>query len=254
MKTNKILKIFIAIILLVSIHSTVIAATGVVNSDTVRIREKPTTGSKIIGLVSIGDKMTITGEENNWYKVKGKDDHGNNVEGYIRKDLLKVEGELIFEEKPEQPEENNNNDSNETPNQPEEPNTNSGEASGGGASGEETPNGDGENNEETPNENPNNNGETPNENPEDEPNEGAGSVKIEKDDRTISVMKAVEGVSAGQKLQLSEEIKIKILPSANSSNIAKLQANTEVTILEKINSWCRVETQEGACGWVRIDQ
>lgn len=218
MKTKKILKIFIAIMLLISIHSTVIAATGVVNADTVRIREKSTTNSKIVGLVSIGDKLTITGEENNWYKVKGKDDHGNNVEGFIRKDLLKVEGELTFEEQPEKPDANNNNNS-----------------------------------DETPNENPNNNEETPNEVPADAPAEGTNIV-AKKDDRTISVIKLAEGVSVGQKHQLSEETKIKILPSANSSNIANLQANTEVTILEKINSWCRVETQEGACGWVRIDQ
>ena len=57
----------------------------------------------------------------------------------------------------------------------------------------------------------------------------------------------------GQKMQLEAETKIKILPSANSSNIASLSANTEVTILEIINSWCRIEAGENV-GWVRIDQ
>ena len=57
------------------------------NVETVRVREKATTDSDIVELVSIGDKITITGEEGNWYKVKvGK------VTGYIRKDLLTVDG------------------------------------------------------------------------------------------------------------------------------------------------------------------
>ena len=54
-------------------------------------------------------------------------------------------------------------------------------------------------------------------------------------------------------MQLTSATKIKILPSANSSNIAELQANTEVTIIEVINSWCRIEAGENT-GWVRIDQ
>ena len=74
-----------------------------------------------------------------------------------------------------------------------------------------------------------------------------------KENKKISTIKLTEGVSEGGKVTLDHEIEIKILPSANSSNIEKLQEGTEVTVLEIINKWCRVETAEGACGWVRID-
>jgi uncharacterized protein YgiM (DUF1202 family) len=215
MRKNKLLKIFIAIILLISIQTAVIAAsTGVVNVDTVRVRKKATTDSAIVALVSIGDKITIIGEEDNWYKVKAKDDHGNTVQGYIRKDLLTVEGEITTSapvEEPKQPVENNNDNPDEKTNQAEEPNTNV---------------------------------EMPSEN---------NDVTVEKNDRTISIIKTTGNISVGQKINLSEEVKIKILPSANSSNIAKLESNTEVTVVEVINKWCRVETGEYV-GWVRIDQ
>lgn len=214
MKKNKILKIFVAIIILISINSTAIATTGIVNSDTVRVREKPSTAkdSEIIGLVSVGRKVTIIGEEDNWYKVKATDDHGNNIEGYIRKDLLNVEGNLVIEE----PRENNGNSVQE-PNQIEQPSQ----------------------------------GEEPN---EEEKTNNDNSAVIEKNDKSISKIKSTEGVSVGKKLEITGEIKIKILPSANSNNIAKIEANTEVQVLEIINKWCRIETAEGVCGWVRIDQ
>lgn len=221
MKINKLLKIFITIALLVSIEVTAIAATtGVVNADTVRVREKPSTeaDSDIIGLVSIGRKVTIIGEEGNWYKIKGTDDHGNKIEGYIRNDLLNVEGKATTQtptEEPEKSEEGNNNQ----PTQTDNPDTNAG---------------------------------TTTETPAEVQNE-ATDANISKNDITISTIKLTEGAFAGSKTQLTEKTKIKILPSANSSNIVELQANTEVTVLEIINRWCRVETGEYA-GWVRIDQ
>ena len=62
MRKNKILKTFIAIILLISLETAAIAAgAGVVNVDTVRVRKKATTDSGIVVLVSIGDKITIIG-------------------------------------------------------------------------------------------------------------------------------------------------------------------------------------------------
>ena len=218
MKKNKLLKIFIALIILINIEGTVIATTtGVVNVETVRVREKATTDSDIVELVSIGDKINILGEEGNWYQVKvGK------VTGYIRKDLLTVDKNAtiptsnnVSDEEPEEnnsaeePKESNNSDVRE-----EEKTTNS----------EETPN------VVTPIEN------------------------VERNDKTISTLKTIANVSVGKTIKLSENIKIKILPVANSSNILELQANTEVTVLEIINSWCRIETAEGECGWVRIDQ
>ena len=225
MNKNRIVKTLLIIMLIVSVQLPVIAATtGVVNVDTVRVREKATTDSDIVELVSIGDKINITGEEGDWYKVKvGK------VTGYIRKDLLTVKGDVPTsteptnnEEKPEIPVEETPTE--QVPNK-EKPDTPA---------------------QETPNEEPT---ETT---PTEKPSETTGE-NVVKENKKISTIKLTEGVSEGGKVTLDHEIEIKILPSANSSNIEKLQEGTEVTVLEIINKWCRVETAEGACGWVRID-
>ena len=222
MKKNKILKTLIAIILLISLEAVAIAATtGVVNVDTVRVRKKATTDSDIVELVSIGDKITITGEEGNWYKVKvGK------VTGYIRKDLLTVDGKVTTSEESDSTEA-------QPPVKTEEPDSTETEPP-------------------IQTEEPNNNEETPNEVPTEQPTENY-DVTVERNDTTISTIKKTGNLSAGNKIKLNQETKIKILPSANSSNIAKLAAETEVTVLEVINRWCRIETGEYA-GWVRIDQ
>lgn len=233
MKKNKILKIFIAIILLVNIEISVIAATtGVVNVDTVRVRAKATTDSGIVVLVSIGDKVTITGEEGDWYKVQAKDENGKNKTGYIRKDLLTVDGETAtinpdnnVDAKPVE----NNNDNKEEQKI--------------------------DNNIDTESETPVEEVPTTNEQPvdEEEQTNESGAVTTKKD-KTIDTIKASKNLSKGKTMQLEGNTKIKILPSANSSNIEELQAGTEVKVLEVINSWCRIETTEGECGWVRIDQ
>lgn len=241
MRKNKLLKIFIAIVLLISVETSVIAAsTGVVNVETVRVREEATTDSDIVELVSIGDKITITGEEGNWYKVKvGK------VTGYIRKDLLTVEGGATVTPSEDTNDDNNNNNQgtttgndnldDENTNTSEEPDNNV------GTSGDATTNNGGDTTGDA-------SGDTAGE----QPSESVG-VSVQVNDTTISTIKASKVGKVGQKVQLTEETKIKILPSANSSNIASLSANTEVTVLEIINSWCRIESGEYV-GWVRIDQ
>jgi len=258
MKKNKIVKIFIVILLLISMQIPSIAATtGVIKSDTVRIREDATTDSDIIGIISIGKKVTIIGEKNNWYRVKAKDDHGKSVEGYIRNDLLTVEGDVTTDvpneetpDTPQTPTENPIENNTTTPsevidgNQNPVDNTSNGEEPSENEPGENVPG------EEVPGE------DAPSENNPETPTEittNSNITNVKDNDKTISTLKLTSGVNVGKKVKLTEETKIKILPSVNSSNIAKLSANTEVTILEVINKWCRVET-EGACGWVRIDQ
>lgn len=234
MGKNKILKIFIAIILLISIETSVIAATiGIVNTDTARVRNKPSTSnSKIVTLVSIGDKITITGEENNWYKVKV-----NGMVGYIRKDLLTVDGKTTeIKEEPNEQKPSENKPITEKPIQNENP-----EKVPEETIGQDTP---------VENEIPTS-GEVVNEGTTGETS--SDGKEVENGDKKISTIKLSEGVSVGAKIKLTDDTKIKILPSANSSNIAELQANTEVTIIEVINRWCRIEAGENI-GWVRIDQ
>lgn len=233
MKTKKIIKIFMAMALLISFETSVIAtSTGVVNTDTVRVREKADTKSEIVELVSIGDKITILGEEGNWYKVKvGK------VTGYIRKDLLNVDGK-VTEETPNQT--TNNNQASENVNN--NSTTNNGEKTTENNSNTTTTT----NQSEKTNTNSENNAETGN-------SSEKNTNTLKDDDKTISIIKIGE-LSSGEKIKLTSDTKIKILPSANSSNIEEVKANTEVTVVEIINSWCKIETSEGACGWVRIDQ
>jgi len=232
MRKNKILKIFVAILLLVSLETSVIAASiGVVNKDTVRVRSKATTNSGIVALVSIGDKVTIIGEDEDWYKVKAKDQDGDTKTGYIRKDLLTVDGKTSTET-PDEPEEEEITE----PEQAVEDNNSEVE--------DET------NREEETSDNE----ETPAEGSDEETTNEPIETVVERNDISIDTIKKSVNLSEEKKLQLTENTKIKILPLANSRNIIELQANTEVTVLEVINSWCRIESAEGACGWVRIDQ
>lgn len=104
--------IFIALIFILNLGTSVIATiTGTVNTETVRVREKASTDSDIVTLVSIGEKIVITGEEGDWYKVQIE-----NETGYIRKDLLKVD-ELTENNS------NTNNTNNNTQNQDEDINS-----------------------------------------------------------------------------------------------------------------------------------
>ncbi|MBR3249825.1 MAG: SH3 domain-containing protein [Clostridia bacterium] len=50
---------------------------------------------------------------------------------------------------------------------------------------------------------------------------------------------------------LSSEVTIKILPSINSIDIAKIEKNTEITVVEIINDWCHIEAGKFS-GWARV--
>jgi len=58
-------------------------STKYVNTTSVYVREKSTTDSKILTTLIKNTDVIVTGEENDWYKVKY-----DTVTGYIRKDLL----------------------------------------------------------------------------------------------------------------------------------------------------------------------
>lgn len=62
------------------------ADTGKVTVETAKLREKASTDSQVLDLVSKDEKVDILSEDNDWYKVKYK-----TTTGYIRKDLIQVE-------------------------------------------------------------------------------------------------------------------------------------------------------------------
>lgn len=85
--------------------------TGIVNTDTLRLREKNTTDSSIVKLLSVDDEVEIiTKTDNGWYKVKYKDIQENKeYEGYVNEKYLKVnEDETIQSEENETLDEENN--------------------------------------------------------------------------------------------------------------------------------------------------
>ncbi len=91
--------------------------TGIVNTDTLRLRSSNSTDSSIITLLSIDDKVEIlTRTENGWYKVKYTDvNTQEEYEGYVSGDYITLkEGETVLttnqSEENETSEEENNNE------------------------------------------------------------------------------------------------------------------------------------------------
>lgn len=86
---NFILPIILVLFIMFFINKGVFATTGIITDTTVKIRSNPSTDSSILTLVSINEKVEILEKAGDWYKVKY-----NNYTGYIRNDLIKVDGEL----------------------------------------------------------------------------------------------------------------------------------------------------------------
>lgn len=218
MNKKKLFIIFIILVFMLSVQTASIAVIkGTVNTETVRVREEATTDSDIVKLVSIGDKITVTGESGNWYKVEV-----DGITGYIRKDLLDLDEEFLS---------SNGNDNEPVDNDNQNGDSNVDE---GSTQNENTDtNNNQDNNENTSLENPN---------------------TIMGEDKTISTITPnQEELTVGAKKKLESEVKLKIIPLANSNNILTVAADTEVTIVEIMNSWCKIEAEENS-GWIRIDQ
>ena len=80
------------------------ASTGIVTTDTLRLRKDASTSASIIGLLSMNQKVQILEEENGWYKVKTDDG-----DGYVYAEYIKVlEDTKTTPEKKEVEEEQNN--------------------------------------------------------------------------------------------------------------------------------------------------
>lgn len=92
MKKNiKILVATIIFMVITLINQNVFATIGTTTKETVRLREKASTDSKTVVLLSIDKEVEVISEDGEWYKVKYKEDE-NTYTGYIRNDMLKVEG------------------------------------------------------------------------------------------------------------------------------------------------------------------
>ena len=103
MKKIKILAIIILMITAVIILRTKVeAATGTVNSDTVRVRKEPSTSSTILTQLDQNDEVEILELSEGWYQVQFEED-GETITGYISESLLDVEEEIQPAETTEEP-------------------------------------------------------------------------------------------------------------------------------------------------------
>ena len=84
---KKVVKIMLSMgLVLVLLSSSVLAVTGKVTGNTVRIREKASSNSAEISVATKGEVVEIIGEEGNWYHIKFE-----KVTGYISKDYVDTE-------------------------------------------------------------------------------------------------------------------------------------------------------------------
>lgn len=116
-KLRKVILMILIYIGLILVNTNVFAATGTTIESTTRLREAATTDSSTVTLISINQKVEVLSEEGDWYKVSYVT-NGKTLKGYIRKDMLSVEGEIseeknepeVKEEKEEPKVEENNNE------------------------------------------------------------------------------------------------------------------------------------------------
>ncbi len=93
------------------------ASTGIVTTDTLRIRIEPSTDSTILGLLSIDDEVEIIGEEEHgWYKIKYEDGTG-----YVAAQYINVRTQANQNNTNTSLNEGTNEEPGETPNEAAEP-------------------------------------------------------------------------------------------------------------------------------------
>ncbi len=67
----------------------VYAATGTITTETLKLRESPSTDSAVLDLMSVGEDVEVLEKEGEWYKVVYE-----GTEGYAHEDYIEVEGEV----------------------------------------------------------------------------------------------------------------------------------------------------------------
>ena len=197
---------------LIFISTNVYATTGKTLNGSTRIRKEASTSSEVVNSLSKGTEVEIDGEEGEWYKVTY-----NGSTGYIRKDLLSVEEDTSSE-----------NTTDDTTNE----------------------------NTSVENENDNTSNETVenNETSSDDTNSDENANSVEQGENSTTQGNEnteANSLQAGYTGKLLDTVDVKILPSINSSAIGKINENTEITVIEVINKWCYVQTDE-VSGWILL--
>ncbi|MCI8655604.1 MAG: hypothetical protein HFJ48_07075 [Clostridia bacterium] len=250
-RRNIILKIIMLVIIVMAMMiqtSMAASTTGVINYDTVRVRKDPEPDlnkTKTYALVSIGDKVEVLEKSGDWYKIRCTYE-GKEVTGYVREDLIDVKNPEKLKDTSENS--SNNNSSSSSNASTEKPST---------SSSEEKPN-----NTEKPSDTteptsaePTQEPEEPNntENPSTENPDTTQEKPVNQTEKTLTTLKVEQTQKEeGTKINLTKDVHIKILPVVNSTNIGTITAGTEATVVEVVNQWIRIETEE-LIGWARIE-
>ena len=201
--------VFLLGIILTNINS--LASSATITVETARLREEATTDSRILEMISVGEKVEIIEKTGEWYQVEY-----NGITGYLRQDLLQVEGEENNSTVENQVNENNNAQNNETT--PPTENTTT------------------EENNQTAN---NNTVET--------------NTQGQETGNQISTTENNAGERTLGEYQISQDTNIKILPLINAKNIGEVKKDENVEVTEIINDWVYIET-ENVNGWIRYDE
>ena len=202
----------------------VFATNGTTTKETVRMREKASTDSKPVLLLSIDKKVEIVSEDGEWYKVKYKENE-NTYTGYIRSDMLKVEGKNESKTTSEEKKTQNEITKNETSD----------------TTAEETKNVDNSVNSE----------EVANTENTENITESSDTENTENVTESSDTENTSEPITENSKFKIKNDVNIKILPSITSSNTGAIEKDTEITISEILGKWCYIESEQKS-GWVMM--
>ena len=215
---KKIIAIIVILILILLVHTTISkAATVEITTETLNLRKEPSTEADIVAQISIGDECELLGEEEDWYQVQYGD-----YTGYISKEYAKVvdEGDNIATG-------NNGSDNNE--------------ATGNKNNTTEVNTSNNENNTQSNSNSGEANSETNTLN-NDNANEPDSEDTTNQSDNSETAKNVTSKTTA--------KVSIRITPLINSSIIDTLAKNTEVLVINQINGWAYIQTDE-VSGWVR---
>ena len=90
---RKVIIFTMLVVAIICIEKSVLATTGVVDTETLNLRESPSTDSSILKLLNRGEKVEIVGQDGVWYKIEV-----NGITGYVHSDYIKKTEENNIQE------------------------------------------------------------------------------------------------------------------------------------------------------------
>ena len=219
-----------SLVLLASLN-TCFAATGKVNIEALRIREKANTTSEVIDVAYKDDNVEIVGETGDWYKVKF---NGNT--GYASKEYIT--------NKDSQTSSSKNNTTNNT-------NTNS-DANTSNSSSNANATNTNNNNKSTASSNSTSNSTSSQSNENEKNNTSNNSENVSNTESTSNNSNSENATDedyTGKNVKLNKETNLKLLPTFSSNTVSKIENGKEVKVIYDLKNWLKVEYNSNQ-GWI----